>query len=104
MIECATCGAMPPVCDRCIEARLASLRGVAASRGMRWADGVRVRMPMRRAPSRWPGWSASDRVREIARRKVAGPTHDDRLAERLAEVCAAEAARWWSRRRQGGGQ
>jgi len=80
------------LCDRCVDDGLAHLRGVAACRGERWALTVAARCPRLRGRP-WPAYDG--RAAELARRKVADLTRDDRLRELLAVELAAWAARRW---------
>ena len=66
------------------------LRGVAASRGERWADHVALVVPRSQS---WP--DGSDKILTIARRKVEDLGRDEKLIDMLAaEVVRAAARRW----------
>lgn len=68
---------------------MAQLAGVAKLRGELWGESVRE--AGERSP--WPTWDESERVREIARRKVADIAGADvELLETLARMCAGSAA------------
>ena len=91
----ADCCAVDQLCDRCLNAMLAHLRGVAANRGERWAGELALQ---RRAP--WTPWPLdSAKVREHAIRRVSDLSRDVRLRERLADEAVRYAARRWDEAR-----
>lgn len=80
------------LCDRCLQDRLAQLRGVAACRGETWARSVALRTRRQRA---WPAYGG--RCATLARAKVSDLGRDARLQDELARLVVEWAARWWSR-------
>lgn len=72
----------------------AHLRGVAACRGEAWASSVAARRPGLRAA--WPAYDG--KAADLARRKVADLSRDERLRDVLARICHAWAARRWAQR------
>jgi len=95
MPVCDVCGREPPLCDRCVDDALATQAGHAAARGYAW--GQRVARMLGATRRRWPTWDASERVRQLARAKVADLALDERVLDRLARCCAAEAERAYTR-------
>lgn len=81
--------------------RESQLGGGAMLRGERWGASVASRMGTRRAAPRWPRWEDSERVREVARRKVRDLSGDLQLRERLAQRCATSAAKAYESKRKG---
>ncbi|MDB4954424.1 MAG: hypothetical protein JWO36_1993 [Myxococcales bacterium] len=79
------------LCDRCLEQEIDRLRGAAAARGVEWAIFVASHVSPERA---WPEFTGA--FVEHTRRKVADLASDKRLRTRLAEICAAAAARHWA--------
>ncbi len=79
------------------------LAGVAAARGLLWAERVatafgwelRSGRPVRRGRQLEPWPPFGDKAAVIARRLVHGLTGDAVIAERLAGECHTSAARWW---------
>lgn len=80
-------------CDECVAMLHAQLGGVAMARGIRWAH--RVREQVGNSPA-WPAWNESEKVRAIARKKVADISGDERLGRLLERDCYEEAARTWA--------
>jgi hypothetical protein len=89
MIIC--CPRVDELCERCRSALFEQLRGVAACRGILWAERVHARCPDARP---WPPFEG--RCADLVRRKVQDLARDQTLRELLAEVVAREAARWWT--------
>ncbi|MEO8844576.1 MAG: hypothetical protein ABI591_20880 [Kofleriaceae bacterium] len=83
------------LCDSCIDAMFAHLRGTAACRGERWSDELAAR---RRGP--WILWPVdSERVRIAALERVEDLTRDPRLRERLSAELVGYAAKRWNEMR-----
>ncbi len=88
----ADCCAMDQLCDRCLGAMFAHIRGAAANRGERWATELATE---RQAP--WMPWPIdSPKVREHAVQRVADLSRDARLRELLATEAIAYAAKCWN--------
>ena len=85
-MTCSACG--ETLCDLCLARELLWLGSEAHRIGHAWARAVKSVIP----DQPWPSWDESERIREIARRKVAKLGQgDERLLDRLAKVCAASA-------------
>ena len=83
---------MDALCDACVDAMFAHLRGTAACRGERWATDLAAR---RRAP--WIPWPVDNgHVLELAAGRVKDLTRDPRLRALLAAELVAYAARRWN--------
>lgn len=80
------------LCDTCLEVSYGQLAGVAMRRGDVWAERV-IRDGRDR---RLPWWPHEGAARARARAIVAELGRDDRLIERLAAACAAQAAKRWA--------
>lgn len=78
------------LCDACLGARFAQLRGAAASRGETWADEVALKIDGERP---WPAWS--DALAEKAMKRVADLAPDPRLRAMLAAEANAYAKSRW---------
>lgn len=50
MLGCSSCNGAAQLCDRCLDDRVAQIRGVAEVRGERWGESVRARAGGRRGP------------------------------------------------------
>lgn len=99
-MKACTCAKQPPLCDDCVDNAVRTLAGVAMSRGYTWGQQTRAVMRTRgRSPERWPAFDESPKVRAIASRKVQDIAKDERLRERLARLCAADAARVYEKKR-----
>ena len=90
MGRACTCDRVEPLCDRCVEDAIAHLGGVAESRGCSWASAIARVIPLDRP---WP--PTTERIRAMARRKVADLATDERLRELFVDRCVEGAARWW---------
>lgn len=90
MVPCQVCGKRPPLCDACVDATVANMRGHAAARGYAWADSAFAR---RRGggPARWAELEPA--ARAAAARQVADLGADQRVRELLAGRFVAEAER-----------
>ena len=88
-MTCSTCRGAPPLCDACLDQRLAWHLGYARAAGQRWGEAVHRARP----GQPWPTWDESPRLRALAHAKVAEVADDPRLAEALARACAQAAAR-----------
>lgn len=95
MVRCLDCDAVPPLCDRCVEAKESQLKGTAMARGYAWGEAVARRLGPK-APA-WPDFGG--RARVLAMAKVAELAGDERLLERLAMHCWADAKRRYERLR-----
>lgn len=95
MIACTTCGARPPLCDACVSATVAAMRGHARARGMSWAMAVAERVSPSSRP--WPAYEG--RAAAIARAKVADLARDERVLEEMAVEAYEDARRFWNRQR-----
>ena len=69
-----SCDHGAPLCDYCIADSLRYLGGTARARGANRAQAISRVIPLDRP---WP--ATTDRIRAMARRKVAGLTSDERL-------------------------
>lgn len=95
MLSCLTCGGTSPLCSRCVDERVESLRGAARARGISWAMRVAAKLGDR-APATWPPYAGKCRAR--AEQLVDGLHSDERVIERLAVEAYEDARRWWSMR------
>ena len=84
---CRECAGVAPLCDTCVDQRLAWHLGYARAAGQRWGAAVRETRP----GQPWPTWEASPRLRQLARAKVADIADDERLRDALARACADAA-------------
>jgi len=88
MYPCSTCGQTAPLCALCLDDLEVQLVGVARARGYWWGRSVRTVM----RGQAWPTFEESERVQQIARRKVADIARgDEQLMERLARAAATAA-------------
>lgn len=79
-------------CPTCLTELIASLAGVAQSRGETWARSVARRRPdLRDQP-----WPVDARSREVTRAKVADLSSDPRVAEGLVDQVLVGAVRAWA--------
>jgi len=98
VIACLICGDEPPLCDACVDDKFSYMCGTAAARGYGWGQEVATKLGGR--TNRLPPWPDFEgKARAIARRKVADLTADERLLERLARACWADARRRYERLR-----
>jgi hypothetical protein len=80
------------LCTLCLDGRFAQLRGVAACRGEAWADDL-AQTEYRNHP--WP--VGSEKMRTIARAKVADIARDPKLLEMLVDELVKWAEKRWVR-------
>src|SRR5256885_9728511 len=80
-----------PLCGDCVKQALSWHAGVAQCRGESWARSVADVIPVDRP------WPDTERMRAIARRKIADLARDARLVELLADEVIVGAARYWDR-------
>ena len=87
----ADCCAIDQLCDTCLGAIFATLRGVAMCRADTWVSELAIR---RRAP--WVPWPVeSTKVREHAVGRIADLSRDVRLRDLLATELISWAAKQW---------
>ncbi len=77
------------MCDACVEQHLKWHRGIAYNRGQDWARAIAEVIPIDRP------WPITEKMRAIARRKVAELASDQRLLEALADAVVEGASTWW---------
>jgi len=98
VIACLTCGGEPALCDTCVDDKYAHMSGTAAARGYGWGQEVATKLGRSSKPlPPWPEFEG--KARAIAMRKVTDLTDDERLLERLARACWADARRRYERLR-----
>ena len=95
MVRCLDCDGVTPLCDRCLEAKVQQMCGHAMARGYAWGEKI-ARLYGATAPP-WPDFGG--RARALAMAKVAELATDERLLERLAMHCWADAKRRYERLR-----
>lgn len=94
MEPCPNCDGT--LCDEHVNRDVETLRGVARSRGMAWAQDVAREIGRREAPAVWPPFEG--KCARLARLKVSNLSKDERVLEQLARECHGDAARFWERR------
>ena len=87
MTSCSHCQGVPPLCDACVDQRLAWHLGYARAAGQRWGAAVRQTRP----GHPWPTWEGSPRLRQLALAKIADVADDERVRDALARACADAA-------------
>lgn len=97
MVPCPDCDGVAPLCDACLDARDAQLRGTARARGYAWGEKIARQLGPTAPP--WPPFSG--RAKAIALAKVAELAADRRLIDRLAAHCWADAERRYEKLRGG---
>lgn len=89
---CLDCRTGPPLCDGCHAEIIRTLRGTAWVWGLLWGRELHRLIPEPRKP--WPAYDseAAEKLRRIARKKVASLARgDERTIEVLARACAEGA-------------
>jgi hypothetical protein len=98
VISCLDCGGEPPLCDLCVNDKYAHMAGTAGARGYAWGQEVAGKVGCKVAVlPPWPSFAG--KARAIALTKVVDLAPDERLRERLAQVCWANARRRYERLR-----
>ncbi len=91
--ECSACSKKPPLCDVCVDEGAMHMGGTAGARGWQWAQ--RMTRSIDPATSAWLDYDGAPATREHALHLVGDLTADDRLREKLARRCWAEARHRW---------
>ncbi len=79
------------LCDDCVAEHMTWHRGIAYNRGETWARAIAEVIPIERP------WPMTEKMRAIARRKVAELASDERLLQLLTDETVRGAAHWWDR-------